>query len=373
MAGDKHVPLLDLRAQYNTIRGDVQAAVNRVLESQYFILGDEVQKLEESIAKYSNARYGVGCASGSDALTLAMMALGIRPGDEVVTVSYTFFATAGSIHLLGAVPVFVDVDERTFNMDTEQLAGVLKKRPKVRAIMPVHLFGGCADMDPILALAKEHGVAVIEDAAQAIGSEYKGRRAGSMGDLGCFSFFPSKNLGGFGDGGMLTTDDEALAGKLKVLRMHGRTGKYIHEVVGVNSRLDALQAAILSVKLAHLDEWTEGRRKNADTYRELLSGAPVTPPLPADYQTRHIYNQFVIRCPRRDELQAFLREHGIGSEVYYPLPLHLQTCFASLGYSAGDFPVSERLSGESLALPIHSELSHEDIEYVCERIRSFYV
>jgi len=367
------VPLLDLRAQYNKIREEVQAAANRVFESQYFILGDEVAKFEESVAQYSNARYGVGCASGSDALTLSMMALGIQPGDEVVTVSYTFFATAGEIHLVGAVPVFVDVDDRTFNMDVAQLAEVLRQRPKVRAILPVHLFGGCADMDPILALAKEHGVSVIEDAAQAIGSEYKGRRAGSMGALGCFSFFPSKNLGGFGDGGMVTTDDEALAGRLKVLRMHGRTGKYIHEVVGVNSRLDALQAAILQVKLAHLDEWTEGRRKNAANYRELLKGAPVIPPMPADYQTRHIYNQFVIRCPRRDELQAFLREYGVGSEVYYPLPLHLQECFSSLGYKAGDFPVSERLSGETLALPIHSELSREDIEYVCERICSFYV
>ena len=372
MTSFKHVPLLDLRAQYKTIRGEVQAAVNRVLESQYFILGDEVEKLEQAIAQYSNARFGIGCASGSDALTLAMMAIGIQPGDEVVTVSYTFFATAGSIHLLGAVPIFVDVDEQTFNMDTGQLAAVLKKRPKVRAILPVHLFGGCGDMDPILTLATEHGVAVIEDAAQAIGAEYKGRRAGSLGNLGCFSFFPSKNLGGFGDGGMLTTSDEALASKLRVLRMHGRTGKYIHEVVGLNSRLDALQAAILSVKLEHLDRWTEGRQANANIYRELLSGGPVTPPLPAAYQTRHVYNQFVIRCTRRDELQAFLREHGIGSEVYYPLPLHLQTCFLSLGYKTGDFPVSERLSGQVLALPIHSELSREDIAYVCEKIRSFY-
>ncbi|MEO8126596.1 MAG: DegT/DnrJ/EryC1/StrS family aminotransferase [Bryobacteraceae bacterium] len=366
------VPLLDLRAQYDKIRDEVQLAANRVFESQYFILGDEVAKFEESVARYSRARYGVGCASGSDALTLAMMALGIRPDDEVVTVSYTFFATAGEIALLGAVPVFVDVDDRTFNMDVAQLAEVLRTRPKIRAIMPVHLFGGCADMEPILALATQHGVPVIEDAAQAIGSEYQGRRAGSMGALGCFSFFPSKNLGGFGDGGMLTTDDEALAGKLKILRMHGRTGKYIHEVVGRNSRLDALQAAILQVKLAHLDGWTEGRRKNADTYRELLKSAPVVPPVPAEYQTRHIYNQFVIRCPRRDELQAYLREHGVGSEVYYPLPLHLQNCFSSLGYKAGDFPVSERLSRETLALPIHSELSHHDIEYVCERIRQFY-
>jgi dTDP-4-amino-4,6-dideoxygalactose transaminase len=374
MVSEKRVPLLDLRAQYKSIRGEVQAAVNRVMDSQLFILGADVEKFEQSIATYSNTRYGVGCASGSDALTLAMMALGIRPGDEVVTVSYTFFATAGSIHLLGATPVFVDIDERTFNMDTAQLADVLAKRPKIRAIMPVHLFGGCADMDPILALAKEHGVAVIEDAAQAIGSEYKGRRAGAIGELGCFSFFPSKNLGGFGDGGMLTTNDEALAERLKVLRMHGRTGKYIHEVVGINSRLDALQAAILGVKLVYLDQWSEGRRKNAATYRALLanSAAPVRAQVPADYQTRHIYNQFVIRCPRRNELQVFLKEHGIGTEVYYPLPLHLQSCFASLGYKKGDFPVSEELSKDSLALPIHSELSDDDIEYVCQTIQSFY-
>src|SRR3954471_11996978 len=233
MVSERQVPLLDLRAQYRSIRGEVQAAVDRVMDSQLFILGAEVQNFEESIARYSNARYGVGCASGSDALTLAMMALGIRPGDEVVTVSYTFFATAGSIHLLGAVPVFVDIDEQTFNMHTAQLAEVLKKRPKIRAIMPVHLFGGCADMDPILALGKQYGIPVIEDAAQAIGSEYKGRRAGSMSEIGCFSFFPSKNLGAFGDGGLLTTDDEGIAERLKVLRMHGRTGKYIHEVVGI--------------------------------------------------------------------------------------------------------------------------------------------
>jgi dTDP-4-amino-4,6-dideoxygalactose transaminase len=374
MVSDKQVPLLDLRAQYRKIREEVREAVDRVMDSQIFILGPEVEKLERSIAEYSRARFGVGCASGSDALELAMLALGIGPGDEVVTVSYTFFATAGAIHLIGAVPVFVDIDPQTFNIDVEQLAEVLKQRPKIRAIMPVHLFGGCADMDAIAALGKQYGIPVIEDAAQAIGSEYKGRRAGSIGEVGCFSFFPSKNLGGFGDGGMLTTSDEKLAERLKVIRMHGRTGKYIHETVGVNSRLDSLQAAVLSVKLKHLDEWTEGRRANAETYRRLLaqSGAPVSPQVPANYQTRHIYNQFVIRCPQRDALQVFLKEHGIGSEVYYPLPLHLQTCFAALGYQNGDFPVSEKLAAESLALPIHSELSPDDIEYVCHCIRNFY-
>jgi dTDP-4-amino-4,6-dideoxygalactose transaminase len=302
------------------------------------------------------------------------MVLGIEPGDEVVTVPYTFFATAGEISGVGAVPVFVDVDDKTFNMDTVQLAEVLRTRPKVRAIMPVHLFGGCADMDQIMTLAKEYGVPVIEDAAQSIGSEYKGFRAGSIGQIGCFSFFPSKNLGAFGDGGMLTMNDEKLAERLKSLRIHGRTGKYVHEWIGVNSRLDALQAAILNVKFAYLDQWTRARQDNAATYRRLLAknGAPVVMQAPTEYQTRHVYNQFVIRCRKRDELQTFLRERGIGTEVYYPLPLHLQPCYNSLGYKEGDFPVSERLAGESLSLPVHSELPGEDLEYICQAIQDFY-
>ncbi len=374
MVAEKQIPLLDLRAQYNTIRGEVQAAVNRVMESQRFILGQEVENLEESIARYSSAQYGVGCASGSDALTLAMMALGIQPGDEVVTVPYTFFASAGSISRMGAVPVFVDVEERTFNMDAVQLADVLKRRPRVRAIMPVHLFGGCADMDPITSLAKEHGAAVIEDAAQSIGSDYNGRRAGSLGDVACFSFFPSKNLGAYGDAGMLTANDEKVAGRLKALRMHGESSKYIHQWVGINSRLDALQAAILGVKLVYLDGWTKGRQDNAGTYRQLIakSGVPVVLPQAAPYQTRHVYNQFVIRCGQRDRLQAFLKERGIGTEIYYPRPLHLQACFESLGYKNGDFPISERLAKETLALPIYPELPDGDIEYVCESIGAFY-
>ena len=291
-----------------------------------------------------------------------------------MTVPYTFFATAGEISGAGAVPVFVDVDEKTFNMDTAQLAEVLRTRPKVRAIMPVHLFGGCADMDPIQALAKQYGIPVIEDAAQSIGSEYKGRRAGGMGEIGCFSFFPSKNLGAFGDGGMLTTNDAKLAERLKSLRVHGRSGKYIHEWIGVNSRLDALQAAILNVKFTYLDQWTRARQNNAASYRRLLSqsAAPVVMQTPAEYQTRHVYNQFVIRCPKRDELQTFLRERGIGTEVYYPLSLHLQPCYKSLGYSEGDFPVSETLSKESLSLPVHAELPGEDLEYICGAIQEFY-
>jgi dTDP-4-amino-4,6-dideoxygalactose transaminase len=369
-----NVPLLDLRAQHNRIREEVIAEMIRVVDSQKFILGEEVQKLEAEIAAYSHAKFGVGCASGSDALILALMALDIKPGDQVLTTPYTFFATAGAISRIGAVPVFADVEESTFNLDLDRVQEALAKYPKIRAIIPVHLFGGCADMDPLCALAAERGIPVVEDAAQSIGSEYKGRRAGSIGQIGCFSFFPSKNLGGYGDGGMITTQDAALAERLSALRVHGRTGKYFHQFIGVNSRLDALQAAILRVKFRHLDGWSAGRAKNADLYRTRLAEmqVPVTPMKTVPYQTRHVYNQFVICGPKRDELQAHLKTSGIGSEVYYPLPLHLQPCYADLGYKKGDFPVSEKLSGESLALPIHSELKAEEIEYVCRSIRSFY-
>ena len=370
----RQVPLLDLKAQHQTIRDEVLPAMIALVDSQKFILGEEVQKLEREIADYSQAKFAVGCASGSDALFLALMGLDIKAGDEVLTTPYTFFATAGAIVRSGARPVFVDVDERTFNLDAGQLADALERHPKVRAIIPIHLFGDCADMDPILEIARRKGVAVIEDAAQSIGSEYKGRRAGSMGDIGCFSFFPSKNLGCYGDGGMLTTNDEALYRKLAALRVHGARKKYYHEWVGVNSRLDALQAAVLRVKLRHLDDWTAGRQRNADLYRRLLTAkkVPVVLPQSAPSTTRHIYNQFVIQGQRRNELQAFLKEHGIGTEVYYPLPLHVQVCFADLGYQAGDFPVSERLANASLALPVYPELAAEDIEYVCSTIQAFY-
>ena len=372
--GEKQVPLLDLRAQHRQIREEVLAEIVRVVDSQKFILGEDVQKLEAEIAPYCETKYAVGCASGSDALFLALMALDIRPGDEVLTTPYTFFATAGAISRLGAVPVFVDVEERTFNLDVERVADVLAHHPKVRAMIPVHLFGGCADMDPLCAMAAERGIAVIEDAAQSIGSEYKNRRAGSIGQMGAFSFFPSKNLGGYGDGGMITTNDATIAERLAALRVHGRTGKYFHEWIGINSRLDALQAAVLRVKFRHLDAWTTGRQKNADRYRAGLTklAVPVIPADPTGYQTRHVYNQFVIRGPKRDALQAHLKAIGIGSEVYYPLPLHLQPCYADLGYEKGDFPVSEKLAAESLALPIHAELAADDIDYVCESIRSFY-
>ncbi len=371
---EKQIPLLDLKAQHARIREEVLAQIVQVADSQRFILGEEVRQFESEIAAYCGAGFAVGCASGSDALFLALLALEIRPGDEVLTTPYTFFATAGAISRLGAVPVFADVDEGTFNLDPNRVAEVLASHPKVRAIIPVHLFGGCADMDPLCALAAERGIPVIEDAAQAIGAEYKGRRAGSIGQVGCFSFFPSKNLGGYGDGGMITTNDASLAERLTALRIHGRTGKYFHRWVGINSRLDALQAAVLRVKLRHLDAWSAGRQRNAERYRARLaeSGAPVIPAAPAACQTRHVYNQFVIRCPERDALQAHLKKQGVGSEVYYPLPLHLQPCYEELGYSKGDFPVSERLAAESLALPVHSELAAEDIDYICESIRSFY-
>ena len=371
---ERQVPLLDLKAQHAKIRDEVLSAIIRVVDSQRFILGEEVQKFEEEIAAYCGTKFAVGCASGSDALFLALLAAGIRTGDRVITTPFTFFATAGAISRIGATPVFVDVDARTFNLDPHLVRDALQKHERVRAIIPVHLFGGCADMDPICDAAKESGAVAIEDAAQAIGAEYKGRRAGSMGQMGCFSFFPSKNLGGYGDGGLLTTNDQDLAGRLKALRVHGRTGKYIHQWIGINSRLDALQAAVLRVKFRYLDEWTRRRQENAEQYRNQISdrGIPIQPPSPSPEQSRHVYNQCVIRCERRDQLQAYLKEHGIGTEVYYPLPLHLQACYADVGYRAGDFPVSERLAGEVLALPVNPEVLPEDIEHICATINTFY-
>jgi dTDP-4-amino-4,6-dideoxygalactose transaminase len=370
----KTVPLLDLTAQHRQVREEILAEITRVVDSQKFILGDEVKQLEQAIAPYCGAKYAIGCASGSDALFLALLALDIQPGDEVVTTPYTFFATVGAICRAGATPVFVDVEPATFNMDMRQLSAVLDAHSKVRAIIPIHLFGGCADMDPLNELAAARGITVIEDAAQSIGSEYKGRRAGSLGDMACFSFFPSKNLGAYGDGGLLTSNDAALAERLTALRVHGTKRKYYHDYIGINSRLDALQAAVLRVKFKYLDSWTEKRQQNAAIYRQIFAGmrVPVTPPVATPYQTRHVYNQFAICIPERDGLQAYLKQHGVGSEVYYPLPLHLQTCFAHLGHKPGDFPVSEKLAKESLALPIYSELQPSDIEYVCDLIGSFY-
>jgi dTDP-4-amino-4,6-dideoxygalactose transaminase len=370
-AGARTIPLLDLTRQYQPLREAIQAALARVIDSQRFILGTEVERFEQRFAEYCGARYAIGCASGTDALELALMASDIGPGDEVLTVPFTFFATAGAIMSTGARPVFVDVEPNSFNLDIRQVDHALATHPSIKAILPVHLYGGCADMGPILDCAAAHGIPVIEDAAQAVGSEWRGQRAGSIGTIGCFSFFPTKNLGGFGDGGMLTTNDEDLARKLKALRIHGSFEKYVHQWPGMNSRLDALQAAVLDVKLDHLDAWNRARQRNAALYREALAGI-VTLPVQQPYQTSHVYNQFVIRCARRDELRAFLAESSVGTEVYYPLPLHLQPALAAYGHKAGDFPVSEQLSKEVLAVPIFAELTEEEIGTVTGLIREFY-
>jgi dTDP-4-amino-4,6-dideoxygalactose transaminase len=373
-AAARQIPLLDLQAQHRTIRDEVVATVTRVIDSQKFILGEDVKALEREIAVYCQTSHAIGCASGSDALFLALLASEIGPGDKVLTTPYTFFATVGAICRVGATPVFADIEQDTFNLDMDEVARVLDEHPEVKAVIPVHLFGACADMDALRALAAERNLFIIEDAAQSIGSEYNGKRAGSLGDVGCFSFFPSKNLGAFGDGGILTTNNPALAEKLAALRVHGTKRKYYHDWIGVNSRLDALQAAVLRVKLRYLDEWTAGRQRNADRYRKFLRelDAPVVLPEPKPYQNRHIYNQFVICGERRDELQAYLKQNGIGTEVYYPLPMHLQTCFAGLGYGPGDFPVSERLAACSLALPVYPEITEDDIAYVSEKVKDFY-
>jgi dTDP-4-amino-4,6-dideoxygalactose transaminase len=368
------VPLLDLKAQYETIRDEIRSAIDRVLESQHFILGPEVEVLERDVAAYSQCRFGIGVSSGTDALLVALMAIGLKPGDEVITTPYTFFATAGSVSRLGGVPVFVDIEPRTFNIDPNQIESKLS--PRTRAIIPVHLFGQMTDMGVIMDIATRHGVRVIEDAAQAIGAEHKGRRAGSVGHLGCFSFYPTKNLGGFGDGGMVTTNDQDLADRLRVLRTHGIRSRYHNEVVGGNFRLDEIQAAVLRVKLKHLDKWTEGRRRNADLYRKFFdSGWLSLHPelsLPADASTgRHIYNQFVIRHKKRDGLMNHLRDRGIGSEIYYPETLHLQECFKPLGGKPGDFPQSELAATEALALPIYPELTNEMLSYVVSSVKEF--
>ena len=370
----KQIPLLDPGAQHRPLRNDLLRAMTQVLDSQHFIMGEEVKKLEAEIAAYTGVSRAVGCASGSDALYLALLAAGVGHGDEVLTTPFSFVATAGSISRVGARPVFVDIEPDTFNIDPERLAEAVRAHPSVKAIIPVHLFGACADMDPILGIAAECGAVVIEDGAQSIGAEYKKRKAQAMGEMGCISFFPSKNLGGFGDGGMVLTSNQLLADKVASLRVHGTTKKYYHAYLGTNSRLDTLQAAVLLVKFPYLDSWSNGRARNAAKYRELLSaaGLPIVLPVEAPYQTRHVYNQFVIRCARRDELKAYLQQHGVSTEIYYPLPLHLQACYADLGYTEGSMPVSERASEEVLALPIHGDLPDEDIAYICDLIHLFY-
>jgi dTDP-4-amino-4,6-dideoxygalactose transaminase len=373
------VPFLDLKAQYQRIKPEIDKAVSDVISEQYFILGPKVEAFEKAIAAYSKVRHAIGVASGSDALTLALLAVGVGSGDEVITTPFTFFATAGSISQTGARPVFVDIDPQTYNLDPAKIEAHITA--KTRAIIPVHLFGQCADMESINAIARRHNLKVIEDAAQAIGADYirdslPAGRAGGIGTMGCFSFYPSKNLGAFGDGGMVTTDDDELASRLRLLRVHGAVAKYQYQLIGVNSRLDALQAAVLLVKLRYLEEWTEKRRENAAYYDTLFEeiNAPalgIEPPY-VQYNNRHIYNQYVIRVPRRDMLKEFLAKEGIATDVYYPLPLHLQECYKDLGYAPGDLIHSERAAQEALALPIYPELAREHQAYIVSRVAEFF-
>jgi len=374
------VPLLDLKPQYQSMKDEIMRVTQDIFESQYFILGPRVEQLEKDIAAYCDTRYAVGVSSGSDALLISLMAADIGPGDLVLTSTYTFFATAGAIARTGATPVFADIDPETYNLSPESIEQVISaltpgQRKRLKALVPVHLYGQCADMDPIMAIADEFKLTVIEDAAQAIGAQYNDRRAGSMGDFGCFSFFPSKNLGAFGDGGVVTTNLENAYDKLKIFRMHGSHPKYYHRFIGGNFRLDALQAAIVSVKLKYLDQWTRGRQANATLYRRLFADAGLTGSirLPLEREQRHIYNQFVIRVPdQRDTLKDYLREAEIGAEVYYPVPLHLQQCFSGLGYKPGDFPAAENAAEKTLALPIYPELSDDQQAYVVDKIKEFY-
>ena len=368
-----NVPLLDLKAQYRGIKAEVLAVMEAVCDEQGFVLGPRLAEFEKATAHYVSSRHAIGCASGSDALLLALMAFGVAPGDEVITVPFTFFATAGAISRLGATPVFIDIEADSFNIDPHQIEGAVTSRTK--AVIPVHLFGQCADMTAINGIAKRRGLRVIEDACQAIGAAQNGRHAGVLADVGCFSFFPTKNLGGFGDGGLMTTEDDGLAEALAMLRVHGSRVRYLHEAVGINSRLDALQAAVLHVKLKYLDQWTEGRRRNANRYQQLFTEAqlldrvllPVTTP-----GNFHVYNQYTVRVRQRDDLRNFLKEKGVGTEVYYPLPMHLQNCYRDLGYHKGSFPVSERAAEEVLSLPIYTELTEEQQAYVVQMIGEFY-
>ncbi len=361
-----NVPLLDLKAQYETLREDMLPAIEEVLASQYFINGPAVQDLEDAISTYSNTAGAIGVSSGTDALLCSLMSLGIGCGDEVITTPYTFFATAGSIWRTGAKPVFVDIDPETYNIDPAKIKAAITD--KTRAIMPVHLYGQVADMDPIMAIAKKHKLFVIEDAAQAIGATYKGKKAGAIGTCGCFSFFPSKNLGGLGDGGMIVTQDEKLAEKIRQCRNHASKPKYYHKWVGGNFRLDTIQAAGLLVKLKYLDQWSQKRRQNAARYNKLFADCDaVTVPVVKEDNVS-IYNQYVIRVPKRDDVRAHLQENSIGCEIYYPMSLHQQECFADLGYSQGDFPASETAAAETLALPIFPELTNEQIQFVGEKV-----
>ncbi|KPJ61378.1 MAG: transcriptional regulator [Latescibacteria bacterium DG_63] len=360
------VPLLDLRLQYSSIKEEIDSAVAAVLEDCGFILGERVKELETSVAGYCGVEHGVAVASGTDALFLSLKACGIGPGDEVITSTYSFFSSAGTIWNTGARPVFVDIEPDTFNLDAGQVRERITESTK--AVMPVHLFGQCADMWPLLEVASQSGLAVIEDAAQAIGATYHGKRAGSLGTAGCFSFYPTKNLGAYGDGGMVVTNDSSLADKLRLLRVHGARPKYYHKAIGINSRLDALQAAVLQVKLKYLESWSTKRRKNAAIYDRLFRDTKVVTPKVREGNVS-IFNQYVVRVPGRDAVREFLKKRGIGTDIYYPLPLHLQECFRDLGYTKGDLPHSEKASEESLALPIYPELTPEQQGYVVSSIR----
>jgi dTDP-4-amino-4,6-dideoxygalactose transaminase len=384
------VPLLDLKLQYQSLKKELDEAVLRVAESQYFILGPEVEKMEKEFCQYLNCKHAIGVSSGTDALLLALMAIDIKPGDEVIVPTYSFFATAGVVSRLNATPVLTDIDPITFNIDPEDVKKKITSRTK--AIIPVHLYGQSADLDPIMQIAKDKNIFVIEDAAQAIGTLYKdGRCVGTIGDIGCFSFFPSKNLGGYGDGGLVTTNNDELAYMLRIKRVHGGEQKYYHKVIGGNFRIDALQAAVLRVKLPHLDKWSEKRRSNADYYNELFIKAglaeepgkiefdgknKVLLPKPVyksykELKNYHIYNQYIIRVQKRDELKKFLTENEIGNEIYYPVPFHLQDCFKNLNHKIGDFPESEKASNTSLAIPIFPELTKEQQEFVVQKIKEF--
>lgn len=369
------VPLLDLTEQNQKLRPQIETALGRVLDTNGFILGAEVAALEKELADYCGTKHAIACASGTDALLLALMAFDIKDGDEVITTPYSFFATVSSITRLGAKPVFVDIDPKTYNLDVSQIEAKITERTK--AIQPVHLYGQCADMNELRKIAEKYSIPLVEDAAQAIGAEVNGVRAGAMSEIGCFSFYPSKNLGGMGDGGFMTTNDDQLAHKLNALRVHGSFERYYHKWVGLNSRLDGFQGAVLRVKLPHLDSWSDARKANADYYRKLFTDAGLTENVLLPFErenVRHIYNQFVVRVPeKRDELRKFLTENEIGTDIYYPVSLHLQECFEYLGYKTGDFPESEKASRETLALPIFPELRKEQQEYVVEKTAAFFL
>ncbi len=361
--------MVDVVGQYKKIKPEIDAAIHAVLESGQFILGKEVGEFECAIAGYLGVRCAVGCASGTDALQIALMGLGIRPGDEVITTPFTFVATTETIVLLGARPVYVDIDPKTFNIDPARIEATITERTK--AILPVHLFGQAVDMDPLMEIARKHRLPVIEDGAQALGATYKGKKVCTFGNVACISFFPSKNLGAFGDAGMVVTDDPALGERIRMISVHGSRVRYRHDVLGVNSRLDTLQAVVLEVKLRHLDAWNRIRSENARRYNELLAGLPVTQPYVSP-DCGHTFHQYTLRVPRRDELAAFLKEKGIPHSIYYPIPLHLQKAYATLGNTRGDFPLSEKAADEVLSLPMHTELTDAHLNYITDAVRSFY-